>query len=184
MCASPIFDTFLCPCLMIYSIPTLCRQTLIVEIKFLKRCLHLPLCIIEIPAHGVGCVIHSFLKKKFRCSITIQLTDRKMNNKHRFSFNLQKNLELWKMFKLVPFRHLKEKLQLRLRLVKIAFLSLTYNEHLSWNYVFDTLMEPAIWFVDTFLKVLFSDIKILEHIVLSPSNFDKKEPFPLLISCL
>lgn len=58
------------------------------------------------------------------------------------------------MFKLVPFRHLKEKLQLRLRLVKIAFLSLTYNEHLSWNYVFDTLMEPAIWFVDTFLKFL------------------------------
>ena len=58
------------------------------------------------------------------------------------------------MFKLVPWQHLKEKLQLRYRLVKITFLSLTYNEHLSWNYVFDTLMEPAIWFVDTFTKVL------------------------------
>ena len=58
------------------------------------------------------------------------------------------------MFKLVPLRHLKEKLQFRLRLIKIAFLSLTYNEHLSWNYVFDTLMEPAIWFLDTFSKIL------------------------------
>ena len=58
------------------------------------------------------------------------------------------------MFKLVPLRHLKEKLQFRLRLIKIAFQSLTYNEHLSWNYVFDTLMEPAIWFLDTFSKIL------------------------------
>ena len=36
----------------------------------------------------------------------------------------------------------------------MAFWSLVYNEHMSWGYTFDTLMEPAFWFVDRFTLVL------------------------------
>jgi len=38
--------------------------------------------------------------------------------------------------------------------VKLIFNSLFYNEHLSFNYAFDTLMEPLFWFVDNFTHVL------------------------------
>ena len=51
-------------------------------------------------------------------------------------------------------KEIVRRLKSRLELIRIAFLSLTYNEHLSWNYAFDTLMEPAIWFIDTFCKLL------------------------------
>ena len=46
------------------------------------------------------------------------------------------------------------RLRFRLRLVLVSVLSLVYNEHLSRSYVFDTLMEPAFWFVDSFAKIL------------------------------
>ena len=49
-----------------------------------------------------------------------------------------------------PTSKLKEKW----KLVKISFLSLTYNSHFSANYVFDTLIEPGIWFIDTFLQFI------------------------------
>ena len=39
-------------------------------------------------------------------------------------------------------------------MIKLTFWTLTYNDHFSMNYVFDTLMEPAIWFVDGFTKIL------------------------------
>ena len=59
-----------------------------------------------------------------------------------------------KVIKLASWKHMKRKLLQKLNLLKISVLSLTYNEHLSWNYVFDTLIEPAIWFVDSFTKFL------------------------------
>ena len=42
----------------------------------------------------------------------------------------------------------------RWKITRITFLSLFYNEHLSGDYVFDTLMQPAFWFVDHFTKTL------------------------------
>jgi len=48
----------------------------------------------------------------------------------------------------------------RWKIVKITFLSLFYNTHLypndklSGDYVFDTLIQPAFWFVDNFTKIL------------------------------
>jgi len=39
-------------------------------------------------------------------------------------------------------------------LTKITFLSMFYNSHLSADYIFDTLMQPAFWFVDGFTLVL------------------------------
>ena len=42
----------------------------------------------------------------------------------------------------------------RWKITRITFLSLFYNEHLSGDYVFDTLMQPAFWFVDHFTKIL------------------------------
>ena len=45
-------------------------------------------------------------------------------------------------------------MKFRFKLVLVSFLSLFYNDHLSRAYVFDTLMEPAFWFVDSFAKVL------------------------------
>ena len=53
-----------------------------------------------------------------------------------------------------PSFSLYYRLRFRLRLVLVSFLSLFYNDHLSSSYVFDTLMEPAFWFVDSFAKVL------------------------------
>ena len=40
------------------------------------------------------------------------------------------------------------------KIFRITFLSLFYNEHFSSDYAFDTLMQPAFWFVDQFTAVL------------------------------
>ena len=40
------------------------------------------------------------------------------------------------------------------KIFKITFLSTFYNDHLSSDYVFDTLIQPAFWFVDHFTAVL------------------------------
>jgi palmitoyltransferase len=45
-------------------------------------------------------------------------------------------------------------LRRRWRLARITFLSMFYNCHLSTDYVFDTLMQPAFWFVDGFALIL------------------------------
>lgn len=42
----------------------------------------------------------------------------------------------------------------KLTLGKVTFLSLFYNDFISWPYVVDTLLEPAYWVVDTFAKAL------------------------------
>jgi len=39
-------------------------------------------------------------------------------------------------------------------MTRIIFLSMFYNSHLSADYVFDTLMQPAFWFVDSFTQIL------------------------------
>jgi palmitoyltransferase len=57
-------------------------------------------------------------------------------------------------FRVISPSLIKDRLKQRFKLLKIAFLSLTYNDHMSWNYVFDTLMEPLFWFVDSFTKIL------------------------------
>jgi hypothetical protein len=38
--------------------------------------------------------------------------------------------------------------------LRVFFLSLFYNCHLSWPYAFDTAMEPLFWAVDNFAKIL------------------------------
>jgi hypothetical protein len=53
-----------------------------------------------------------------------------------------------------PPRGFVYRCRFRLRLLLVSCLSLVYNDHLSSSYVFDTLMEPAFWFVDSFAKVL------------------------------
>ena len=40
------------------------------------------------------------------------------------------------------------------KILRLTFLSLFYNEHFSADYAFDTLMQPAFWFVDQFTAVL------------------------------
>ena len=50
--------------------------------------------------------------------------------------------------------NLFHRLKNRWKMIKLTFWTLTYNDHFSMNYVFDTLMEPAIWFVDGFTKIL------------------------------
>ena len=40
------------------------------------------------------------------------------------------------------------------KIFRLTFLSLFYNEHFSSDYAFDTLMQPAFWFVDQFTAVL------------------------------
>ncbi len=47
--------------------------------------------------------------------------------------------------------HLLRTCHSRLRLLA---LTLFYNEHLSWTYVFDTALEPMLWLVDTFAKAI------------------------------
>ena len=42
----------------------------------------------------------------------------------------------------------------RWKILRITFLSLFYNEHISSDYIFDTLMQPAFWFVDQFTAIL------------------------------
>ncbi len=38
--------------------------------------------------------------------------------------------------------------------LRLAFLTLFYNDHLSWNYAFDTAMEPLLWTVDLFARAI------------------------------
>jgi len=40
------------------------------------------------------------------------------------------------------------------KVTKITFFSMFYNAHFSSDYVFDTLIQPAFWFVDHFTAVL------------------------------
>lgn len=40
------------------------------------------------------------------------------------------------------------------KVAKITFFSMFYNSHFSSDYVFDTLIQPAFWFVDHFTAVL------------------------------
>ena len=42
----------------------------------------------------------------------------------------------------------------KITLTKVTFLSLFYNDFISWSYLVDTLLEPAYWVVDTFAKAL------------------------------
>jgi len=42
----------------------------------------------------------------------------------------------------------------RWKITKITFMSMFYNDHISTDYIFDTLMQPAFWFVDQFTAVL------------------------------
>ncbi len=43
-------------------------------------------------------------------------------------------------------------LRLRASRARVEFLTLFYNHHISWNYVFDTAVEPLLWIVDTFAR--------------------------------
>ena len=38
--------------------------------------------------------------------------------------------------------------------LRLLFLTLFYNSHLSWSYAFDTLMEPLFWCVDIAASLL------------------------------
>eukprot|EP00092_Neocalanus_flemingeri_P005893 GFUD01006342.1.p1 GENE.GFUD01006342.1~~GFUD01006342.1.p1 ORF type:complete len:351 (-),score=52.97 GFUD01006342.1:69-1121(-) len=40
------------------------------------------------------------------------------------------------------------------KVTKITFFSMFYNDHFNSDYVFDTLIQPAFWFVDHFTAVL------------------------------
>ena len=51
-------------------------------------------------------------------------------------------------------KRLKTSLLWQLKIWKITFLSLFYNEHISSDYIFDTLMAPAFYFVDQFTAIL------------------------------
>lgn len=42
----------------------------------------------------------------------------------------------------------------KIRLLRDFVLSLCYNDFISWSYVLDTLLEPLLWMVDGFAKVL------------------------------
>jgi len=42
----------------------------------------------------------------------------------------------------------------KFRALKITFLTLFYNSHFSADYVFDTLIQPAFWCVDTFTSIV------------------------------
>ena len=70
----------------------------------------------------------------------------------RFRKNIQQNLcgcDQGRSFSNLVFR-----IRFRLKVILVSLLSLVYNDHMSRSYVFDTLMEPAFWFVDSFAKVL------------------------------
>ena len=62
------------------------------------------------------------------------------------------------------------------KIFRITFLSLFYNEHLSTDYAFDTLMQPAFWFVDQFTAVLGPAFVTLV-IVLTVGIFDSLHYF-------
>ena len=49
---------------------------------------------------------------------------------------------------------LKSYMRWRWKICRITFLSLFYNEHISSDYIFDTLMAPAFYFVDQFTAIL------------------------------
>ena len=40
------------------------------------------------------------------------------------------------------------------KITKITVLSMFYNEHISSDYMFDTIMAPAFWFLDQFTAIL------------------------------
>lgn len=52
------------------------------------------------------------------------------------------------------FHFLRQWVRTRLKVARIIFLSMFYNHHVSWDYAFDTVLQPAFWFVDTFSLVL------------------------------
>ena len=47
-------------------------------------------------------------------------------------------------------KQLKKKILPNYDLIKLCFLSLFYNEHLTQSYAIDTLLEPMFWFVGMF----------------------------------
>ena len=51
-------------------------------------------------------------------------------------------------------KRLKTSLLWQLKIWKITFLSLFYNQHMSSDYVFDTVLQPGFWFVDQFTALL------------------------------
>ena len=52
------------------------------------------------------------------------------------------------------YSRLKSAIAWQWKITKITFLSMFYNEHISSDYIFDTLMQPAFWFVDQFTAIL------------------------------
>jgi len=52
------------------------------------------------------------------------------------------------------YSRLREYLAWKWKVAKISFFSMFYNDHFSSDYVFDTLIQPAFWFVDHFTAVL------------------------------
>ena len=76
----------------------------------------------------------------------------------------------------------------RFQLIKVTFLSLFYNDFLSWSYVIDTVLEPGYWCVDTFAKalgpifvigdvVLTSAVVAIAYSVGLPYYWDNKGPY-------
>jgi palmitoyltransferase len=55
------------------------------------------------------------------------------------------------------------------KVAKITFFSMFYNSHFSSDYVFDTLIQPAFWFVDHFTAVL-GPIFVFMVVFLTVSN--------------
>ena len=82
------------------------------------------------------------------------------------------------------------------KLCKVTFLSLFYNDFISWSYVIDTLLEPAFWCIDTFAKalgpifvtgvfVLTSSVVGIAYVIGLPYYWHNKGPYitiPIVIS--
>ena len=51
-------------------------------------------------------------------------------------------------------REMKNWLVKQKRLIRVTFLSLFYNHHLSSDYVLDTVYGPLFYFVDNFSKII------------------------------
>ena len=86
------------------------------------------------------------------------------------------------------FRNLVCWFERKIQLCKVTFLSLFYNDFISWPYVVDTLLEPAYWCVDTFAKalgpifvagvlVLTSSVVAIAYIVGLPYYWVNKGPY-------
>ena len=79
---------------------------------------------------------------------------------------------------------------------KVTFLSLFYNDFISWPYVVDTLLEPAYWIVDTFAKalgpifvagdvILTSSVVVIAYSIGLPYYWENKGPYvsvPIVIA--